>query len=170
MLFVPRTHAQESSSPIRIRVADAADTATMIPMINAAFIVEDFIEGTRTDQERMSALMQKGEFLVAQDDKANFLGSVYVEISGDRGYLGMLAVDPKRQCKGVGRKLVQAAEDYCRQRGCTYMKLTVLSLRSPVQFFYRKFGYKETGTEEFRPSRPLKPGVECHAIVMTKPL
>jgi ribosomal protein S18 acetylase RimI-like enzyme len=170
MLFVPGTHAQGSSSPVRIRIAEAADTATMIPMINAAFIVEDFIEGTRTDQERMSVLMQKGEFLLAQDDKANLLGSVYLEVSGDRGYLGMLAVDPKRQGEGVGRTLVRAAEDYCRQRGCTYMKLTVLSLRSPVQFFYRKLGYRETGPEEFRPSRPLKPGVKCHAIVMTKPL
>jgi hypothetical protein len=28
----------------------------------------------------------------------------------------------------------------------------------------------DAGIEEFRPSRPLKPGVECHAIIMSKPL
>jgi ribosomal protein S18 acetylase RimI-like enzyme len=165
------THAEESSSvSVSIRIAGADDMSGMIAMINAAFVVENFIEGTRTDRQRMSALMQKGEFLVAEDDQANFLGSVYVETSDERGYFGMLAVDPKRQGTGLGRKLVQAAEDHCRDRGCTYMKLTVLSLRLPVLSLYRKLGYKEAGTEEFRPSRPLKAGVECHAIVMIKQL
>jgi ribosomal protein S18 acetylase RimI-like enzyme len=168
---MPGTHAAKPSSPsVNIRVAGKDDMSGMIALVNAAFVVENFIEGTRTDQERMSTLMHKGQFLVAQDDHANFLGSVYVEIVDERGYLGMLAVDPNRQGTGLGRKLVQAAEDHCRDRGCTYMKLTVLSQRLPVLSFYRKLGYKEAGKEEFRPSRPLKPGVECHAIVMTKQL
>jgi len=159
-----------STPSIGIRIASRADMPAMISMVNTAFVVEDFIEGTRTDELRMSALMKKREFLVAQDGTANFVGSVYVEISGERGYLGMLAVDPKQQGSGVGRRLVQAAEDYCRERGCSYMSLNILSLRTPVLSFYRKLGYSETGTEEFRPSRPLKAGVECHAIVMSKQL
>lgn len=166
---MPGTRAEEQSRPLlRIRIADRADMPALIPMINAAFVVEDFIEGTRTDEERMSALMEKGKFLMAED--GNVIGSVYVEISGDRGYLGMLAVHPSRHGEGLGRKLVQAAEDYCRGAGCSYMKLTVLSLRMPVLSFYRKLGYTEMGAEEFRPSRPLKPGIQCHAIVMTKQL
>jgi ribosomal protein S18 acetylase RimI-like enzyme len=171
MLFMPGTHAAEPSSPaVHIRIAGSGDMSGMIAMINAAFVVENFIEGTRTDRQRMSTLMQKGEFLVAQDDNANILGSVHVEIAEERGYLGMLAVDPNRQGTGLGRKLVQAAENHCRDRGCTYMKLTVLSQRLPVLSFYRKLGYKEAGKKEFRPSRPLRAGVECHAIVMTKQL
>lgn len=142
----------------------------MASMINAAFVVEDFIEGTRTDEQRMWALMQKGEFLVAQDGEGNIVGSLYLEIAGERGYLGMLAVAPQRQGEGLGRILVQSAEKHCRERGCTHMKLTVLSLRSSVLAFYHKLGYSETGVEEFRPPRPLKPGIECHAIVMTKTL
>jgi hypothetical protein len=27
-----------------------------------------------------------------------------------------------------------------------------------------------TGTEELKPSQPLRPGVECHCIAMSKPL
>lgn len=165
------THAAEPSNPsVNIRIADSDDISGMIAMINAAFVVENFIEGTRTDPQRMSTLMHKGEFLVAQDDNAKILGSVYVEIAAERGYLGMLAVDPNRQGTGLGRKLVQAAEDHCRDRGCTYMRLTVLSQRLPVLSFYRKLGYQEAGNEEFRPSRPLKAGIECHGIVMMKQL
>jgi ribosomal protein S18 acetylase RimI-like enzyme len=159
---------ERSTSTIRIRTAAGSDMPAMISMINTAFVVEDFIEGTRTDEQRMWALMQKGEFLVAQDGDGQIVASVYVEVAGSRGYLGMLAVVPHRQGEGFGRELVKAAEKHCRIRGCDCMKLTVLSLRSSVLAFYRKLGYSETGVEEFRPSRPLKPGIQCHAIVMTK--
>ena len=50
------------------------------------------------------------------------------------------------------------------------MDITVLSLRPELPPYYRKLGYVETGTEEFHPSRPLKAGVECHCIRMTKVL
>jgi hypothetical protein len=66
--------------------------------------------------------------------------------------------------------LVEAAEGYCRKRGCQMMELTVLSLRPELPPLYRKWGYLETGTEEFRPARPLKDGLDCHCIVMSKKL
>jgi hypothetical protein len=50
------------------------------------------------------------------------------------------------------------------------MDILVLSLREELPPLYRKFGYIVTGTEEFKPSRPLKPGVECYAIKMEKAL
>lgn len=155
-----------STLPI-IRLATAADSAAMIPVINAAFSVEDFIEGTRTDGERLAEMMQKGNFLLAHDASGRLLASVYVEPRGKRGYFGMLAVDPAQQGKGLGRMMIEAAEDYCRQQGCKAMDILVLSLRLELPP-YRKLGYVETGVEEFHPSRPLKPGVECHCVVMSK--
>lgn len=153
-----------------IRLATAADSSVMIPVINAAFSVEDFIEGTRTDEQRLPEMMQKGQFLVAHDPSGRLLASVYVEVRGTRGYFGMLAVDPAHQGKGLGRMMVEAAEDHCRHQGCKAMDIRVLSLRPELPPFYRKLGYVETGVEEFRPSRPLKPDVECHCIVMSKAL
>jgi ribosomal protein S18 acetylase RimI-like enzyme len=82
----------------------------------------------------------------------------------------MLAVNPSKQGRGLGRKITEAAEKRCLDRGARQMKITVLSRRSELLAFYRKLGYREAGIEPFRPSRPLKPGVECHAIVMRKQL
>ena len=132
--------------------------------------METFLDGTRTDEAGVAAMMQKGCFLVAVDGPGQVVASVYIELRGARGYFGMLAVDPSRQGKGLGRMMVEAAENHCRKVGCDAMDITVLSLRPELPPYYRKLGYIETGTEEFHPSRPLKAGVECHCIRMSKAL
>ena len=158
-----------SGPPIRIRIATAADTDAMIPVVNAAFVVEEFIEGTRTDQDHMSEMMEKGEFLLAEDD-GRVVGCVHTEVRGERGYLGMLAVDPPRQGTGLGRLMVEAAENHCRNLGCRWMDLRVLSPRQELLPFYEKLGYMQVRTEKFQPPRPLKQQIECYGIIMSKPL
>jgi ribosomal protein S18 acetylase RimI-like enzyme len=157
-------------SSFSIRMADVSDRPAMIRVVNAAFAVEQFLEGTRTDDERMAEMMQKGTFLVAGDAAGKIVASVYTEMRGDRAYFGMLAVDPARQGSGLGRQMIEASENFCRSQGAQYMDITVLSLRPELPPLYRSLGYAESGTEEFKPSRPLKAGVECHAIIMSKKL
>jgi ribosomal protein S18 acetylase RimI-like enzyme len=146
------------------------DIAAMVPVINAAFGIEGFLEGERTNQAQLAEMMKKGSFLLGHDQSGKLIASVYVETRGPRGYFGMLAVDRTHQRRGIGRAMIEAAEDYYRKRGCKHMDLTVLSLRPELPPLYRKLGYVETGTEEFRPSRPLKDGLQCHCIVMSKEL
>jgi predicted N-acetyltransferase YhbS len=155
---------------IRFRVAAAIDRPRLIQLINAAFSVETFIEGTRTDDQRLAAMMAKGSILVAEEVDGRLLASVYIERRGKRGYLGMLAVDPGRQGEGLGRRMVGAAEERFRRQGCEAVDITVLSMRPELPPIYQRFGYAVTGTEEFKHSQPLRPGVECHCIVMSKQL
>jgi ribosomal protein S18 acetylase RimI-like enzyme len=155
---------------ISIRAAEHRDFPSVISVINAAFAIEKFLDGTRTDETRMAALRQQGEFLVAEDAGDAIVASVYTEIRGDRGYFGMLAVSPTQQGTGLGRRMIEAAEQHCRKHGCHAVDIVVLSLRPELPAFYHRLGYVETGTEEFRPSRPLQPGVECHCILMSKQL
>jgi GNAT superfamily N-acetyltransferase len=159
-----------SETAVRIKTASDADITRMIPVVNAAFAIETFLDGSRTDEQRMREMMQKGAFLLAEDGSGRVLACVYLELRAERGYFGMLAVDPSQQGKGLGQLMVHAAEDHCRHRGCKFMDITVLSLRPELPPFYRRLGYVETGTEEFHPSRPLKDGVECQCVVMSKAL
>jgi predicted N-acetyltransferase YhbS len=164
------THTVQSDSPLRIRVATAADRPRLISLINSAFAIETFLEGTRTDEERLATMMSKGVILAAEDCVGQLLGCVYTEVRGNRGYLGQLAVDPAHQCKGLAIRLVATAEDHLRRQGCEAVEITVLSLRPELPPIYRRYGYVEIGTEEFHPSQPLKSGSECHGIVMVKRL
>jgi predicted N-acetyltransferase YhbS len=115
-------------------------------------------------------MMSKGTIMSAEDGDGQLLGCVYVEVRGVRGYLGQLAVDPAHQDKGLSRRLMAAGEEHLHRQGCEAVEITVLSLRPELPPIYRRYGYVETGTEEFHPSQALKPGTECHCIVMVKQL
>ena len=165
------TSMNDTSLPaLHFRIATAADKPRLIEMINAAFAVETFLEGTRTDEERLTAMMQKGEILLGEDDRGMIVASIYTELRGKSGYLGMLAVDPAQQRGGTGKRMLQEAERRFRELGCEAVDITVLSLRPELPPIYRRFGFVETGTEPFTPSRPLRDGLECHCIVMSKEL
>jgi GNAT superfamily N-acetyltransferase len=111
--------------------------------------------------------MRKGRFLVLERG-GRLAGSVYVEAEGSIGYFGMLSIDPSRQKQGLGAALIEAAEDFCRQMGCTEMELQVVNLRTELPPYYRQFGYIEQGTRAFPdPDEATQP---CHCIVMRKPL
>lgn len=170
-LIVSTAAVNGDSAILSLRKASPSDCADMVQLINAAFSIERFLEGDRTNQDDLRQRMQKGEFLLGHDAAGQLIASVYVEVRGARGYFGMLAVDPKRQKSGLGRKMVEAAEEYCRDRGCTAIDLTVLSLRPELPPLYRKLGYAESGVEEFHAGRAFLDGVtECHCIVMSKNL
>src|SRR5712692_2213580 len=113
--------AANSRTPIenvRIRLAESPDVEPLAPLINAAFRVEQpFLEGERTNPEGVRTYMAKGKFLLSEDS-AGLAGCVYVELRGGRGYLGLLGVDPQCQGTGLGRKLMDAAENFFRQAGC----------------------------------------------------
>jgi len=150
----------------QIRPALPADAESLVRLINAAFRVEQpFIEGDRIDVEGVRSYMARGKFLVAEDS-TGLAACVYVELRGDRGYLGLLGVDPPRQGTGLGRKMMDAAESYFREAGCIEVDLRVISARAPLPAFYRHLGYRETGTAPFAREVPIK--VPCHYILMTK--
>src|SRR6266568_2707821 len=160
--------ARVGATSLSIRVGHADDVNALAVLVNAAFRVEQpFIEGDRIDAEGVRSYMAKGKFLVAEDS-AGLAGCVYVELRGDRGYLGLLGVDPPRQRTGLSRKLMDAAENFFREAGCVAVDLRVISARTPLPAFYRRFGYHETGTAPFAPDVPFK--VPCHYILMSKTL
>ena len=152
----------------KFRQANSADVPNLATLINAAFAVEEeFIGGPRTNDDGVRDYMQRGKFLVAED-KELLIGCVYLEIRGDRGYLGLLSVDPLHQKTGLGRALVAEAENYFRHAKCHAVDLRMVSARAELPPFYRHLGYLESGTESFTPETPAKaPG---HFVVMSKSL
>ena len=87
---------------------DPDDAGALARIINEAFIVEALFKiGDRTSADEVVALMNEGgEFLVSRTNwnwnrNRNWnYGCVYLRSSGDRGYFGMLSIDPPQQGQG----------------------------------------------------------------------
>ncbi len=155
--------------PIKTRTASSADAEDIAGLVNAAFRPERFfIDADRTNPDKVRALLEKGKFLLA-GEAGKLVGCVYVELRGERGYFGLLAVDPARQRSGLGSRLVDAAEQYCRAAGCLFMNLTIVNLRKELPGYYRRLGYVENGTLPF-PEDQHTPKLPCHLVKMSKPL
>lgn len=155
---------------VNFRFADESDIAPLISVVNRAFDVESFfITGHRLTPQRTREYFQTGRFLIAEEEGA-LLGCVYVELHGERAYLGLLSVDPARQGTGLGRRLAAAAEEFAREMGARHMDLTVVNLRTELPPFYEKLGYAVTGTEPIRAEMVPRVTQPCHFIRMSKPL
>jgi GNAT superfamily N-acetyltransferase len=151
-----------------MRFAEASDAPAIAVLVNDAFRTERFfIEADRTNPEKVSALLDKGKFLLLFEND-QLAGCVYTELRGERGYFGLLAVDPKLQRSGLGSRLIAAAEDYCRTDGCRYMDLTFVNVRQELPGYYQRFGYAENGTLPFPPDQ--KPNRPVHLVRMSKSL
>lgn len=136
--------------------------------MNRAFQVEAFfIEKDRTSAAEVAEMLARGVFLLGEAERL-LVGCVYVEVRGNRGYFGLLSVEPSRQGEGIGRVLVDAAEDHCRRAGCRAMDIRVVDLRTELPSFYRRLGYEETGTEPF--PEPGLAKLPCRFVVMSKTL
>jgi N-acetylglutamate synthase-like GNAT family acetyltransferase len=121
---------------VQISIANIEDAEGIVSVINVAFRpAEGFVfDSDPIDLDGVQELMQKGEFLIAEDQGA-LSGCVYVELRGDRSYLGLPSVDPRRQKTGLGAKLMDAAEAGCAQAGSRHLDLQIVSLRTEMTGF-----------------------------------
>src|SRR5580700_10646206 len=155
---------------MEIRIAEEEDLDGLMRLINQAFAVERFfIHGDRLDPMSTREYFSKGQFLVAEEDGALAAG-VYVEMRGDRSYLGLLSVDPGKQKTGLGRRMVAAAEEFAREMGSHAMDMTVVNLRTELPPFYEKLGYAVVGTAPIHEHMQSRVTQACHFIRMSKAL
>jgi ribosomal protein S18 acetylase RimI-like enzyme len=154
---------------VQLRIAGNADAEGLMDLINAAFRKAEsyIIDRDRVDLEVVESLLTKGEFLVAEEE-SSLAGCVYLELRGERAYLGLLSVDPTRQKAGVGSMLMREAELHCARAGCRFIDLKTIDLREDNRAFYKRRGYVETGTEPFPSDLDAK--LPCHFVNMSKPL
>ena len=112
----------------------------------------DLLDDTRTTGAELSATIADPQSRVLLLHLAeDLIGTVTVTNLGDaRAYMGMLCVDPERQSRGLGRRLIAAAEALAVQEfGARVMEMTVIDRRPELITAYEGCGYARTG--EIRP-------------------
>jgi len=142
---------------IDLRPATEADYPAIIALTNRAYRqpegqtewkVESLVAGQRIDESLLrDDLATPGAILlIAHDADGAHLGHVRLNASEDGAwFLSMLTVRPDRQDEGLGRVVLEAAEDYARARGARRMRMTVVNKRDALIAWYGRRGYAFTG-------------------------
>jgi GNAT superfamily N-acetyltransferase len=164
--MAPRERASRLSA---IREARKQDAERITSLINEAYLpAEGFLyEGPRISAEEVSERLASGIFLLHATAIGSLEGCVYVEVRGSTGYFGLLSVANDRQHHGIGRKLVAAAESFCRARNCDAVEIDVVNHRQELFPFYGGLGYHVIGERPFEDVRLNRP---CHYVMMRKSL
>jgi ribosomal protein S18 acetylase RimI-like enzyme len=160
-----------------ISVAEEKDISSLVALMDSAYRGENskqgwtseadlFIGNRRTDETTIINLMKKpgAIFLKHLNEEAVIDGCVFLHKKDAKIYLGMFCVSPMEQGKGIGKKLLSAAEEYARKQNCTAIYMTVITVREELIAWYEKYGYQKTGRvlpfpvdERFGiPSQPLE--------------
>lgn len=129
----------------------------------------DILDDERISREELDALLaDPAVTILTARDGATLIGCVAVtRKNASLAYLGMLCVLPALQSAGLGRRLLDAAEDLARAEGIAAMEMTVIDSRASLIAWYERRGYARTG--ETRPF-PVRRDPPITFVVLEKPL
>jgi ribosomal protein S18 acetylase RimI-like enzyme len=106
----------------------------------------DLLDGTRTDENAIKSFFEElGSTILKFVDQGKIIGCVRLLKHDAKLYLGMFAVDPNVQNKGVGKKILLEAEVEARKQNCTSIDMTVISERKELIDWYKRNGYVQVG-------------------------
>jgi ribosomal protein S18 acetylase RimI-like enzyme len=139
-----------------IQTATKEDAVALHSLVNSAYRGElskkgwaseaDLFDGPRITLPEVERLLSDPTQLILKYvEKDQMLGCVLLHKENNKLYLGMFAVDPILQGKGIGKKLLHAGETEALKQRCVAVYMTVITLRANLLAWYHKHGYADTG-------------------------
>ena len=124
---------------MNVRELSAGDVARAVALWRQVELVRPW-----NDPERdfFQALSAPSCAVLGAESEDELLGTVMVGFDGHRGWLYYVAVAPSHQGHGLGSALVEAAENWLRERGARKTQLMVRRTNVGAGQFYAKRGYE----------------------------
>lgn len=166
----------------------SADIPDYVELVSSAYRGEgskqgwtteaDLLGGQRLDGPMAEDMLAEADsqILLARDGQGRAVASVYVREPEDgAAYLGVLAVSPLGQGKGVGSLLIGLAEAWVVEHwGAASMRMSVINKRDELIAYYERRGYVRTGEIEPFPYGDERFGLpkvdDLEFVLLAKPL
>ena len=155
-----RKHGMRGSTQgqmLTFRPAAMADVERIVALVNSAYRGEssragwtteaDLLDGQRTDAEEVRNLIASADAIILLCmNGEEMIGSVHLQHGKQVAYLGMLVIQPGMQGRGLGKKLMLAAEATAiKVWDVDKMLMYVITVRQELIAFYERRGYHRTG-------------------------
>lgn len=92
--------------------------------------------------EQHRALISTGVSLVAEDDAYRIVGFLNGEMAPDALHIHQIAVHQGHQRQGIGRRLIERAQELAAERGVDCLTLTTFRQVSWNEPYYRGLGFR----------------------------
>jgi ribosomal protein S18 acetylase RimI-like enzyme len=137
----------------------------------------ELLGGQRTEAKLVLELIHPPESQILtlySESEKQIVACAHLEIQGPVLLLGMLAIRPRLQGRGLGRQLIGQAEVYARRWGCRTIEMSVISIRHELIAWYQRLGFTITERREPFPMQDPRFGIpkvdHLEFIIMTKTL
>src|SRR5215469_85250 len=124
-----------------IRPANSKDVDELLRLEDACF---DHDQLTRTDFR--NALRASRALILVYAEADRLAAYALLRMKGRQGHLQSLAVDPEARRRGLGRRLIAAAEEAALERGARHMQLELREDNGAAEALYESLGYRHHGT------------------------
>ncbi|MEO9634690.1 MAG: GNAT family acetyltransferase [Parasphingorhabdus sp.] len=128
------------SAAIRMQISTASesDMGQVIALWEACELTRPWNDPVA--DYRLALANETSAILLARADR-DLVASVMTGFDGHRGWVYYLAVDPGHQKQGLGRKMMEAAEQWLRARDAPKIQLMVRDDNDRAIGFYNALGY-----------------------------
>lgn len=129
-----------ASLGVTIRNATAEDEPHVAALWRAANLVTSYNDPSK--DFHFARAKEGSDILVGVDAEQTLVGSVMVGHDGHRGWIYYVASDPKHRGRGIGRLMVEAAEQWLKNKGVVKVMLLVRETNTQVVDFYEHLGFE----------------------------
>ena len=151
---------ESSISSIQFRFAIQSDSIDIVELVESAYRGDtsragwtteaDLLDGQRTDIGEISSIIDdpNARLLLATTEQG-IVGCILIRREPEGAYVGMVAVAPSLQARGIGRRLLGEAEiRSATEFGARRWRMTVIEQRTELIAWYVRHGYIVTGRRE----------------------
>jgi ribosomal protein S18 acetylase RimI-like enzyme len=131
-------HGRFQADALKIRTYCEDDEASVIDLWKRCGLLRPWNDPGK-DIRRKRAV--NPEWLIVAVLAQRIIGTVMIGYEGHRGWINYLAVDPTQQRRGVGRLLMERAEEILRKEGCPKVNLQIRAHNLAAPGFYLNLGY-----------------------------
>ena len=142
----PPPRPPKPKSKPKVREAKPSDAERLTELIRT--LGHDVSE--KDVRKNLGKLKKLGELPLVAVDNKNLVGlcgvhrMTAIHRSAPVGRITILVVDGEAQKRGIGRMLIDAAEQWCRDKGCALVEVTSNDRLGRAHAFYRHMGYERT--------------------------
>lgn len=173
--------------PLTTRPATSADVPALNILVASAYRGEESRKGWTTEADLLIGPRINDAGLLAKIADPNNIVLVTMNTSNvlvaccevlkrsdELGYFGLFAVDPKRQGAGLGKRVLQAAEEFAsRTLDLKKLEMSVIWRRKELIAWYIRRGYILTGETKSFPYELMVDGAaalhdDLHFVVLEK--